>query len=256
MSPAVSLLLLTEDGSAGAFTTLRALTTKMLRLVDRATATHRVHIEPSLETKPAMVANRWRSKKAKDERLLRDLRRTLATKVLEDGVPGYVLLHFDGDRPWHGREDADNVRAFGDLRRRVRPIIEDALRRRGLPSDDAAIDERLRRICPITPYYSIEAWLFQNTARARDLCQRGCGKHLEIIDEWERDRALLDEIAKPKEQLCFKGRKNHELAESFTAALANEVHEVGKSFFETVERLRDCPGLREALRATWEPPST
>lgn len=103
----------------------------------------------------------------------------------------------------------------------------------------------------MTPFYSIEAWLYQNTKRVRELCERRCGKHLQLIDGWQRDRRALEEIEQPKKQLCIRNDENHELAETFTHQLADELYLLEQSFHATVERLQACPGLQPALRATW-----
>jgi hypothetical protein len=132
------------------------------------------------------------------------------------------------------------------------PTVEGALKRRGLPAGEADVQARLRRICRVTPFYSIEAWLYQNTNRVRELCRQRCGKHLELIDGWERDRLLLDEIEKPKKLLCIQNDENHDLAKGFTHQLAGELYVLGQSFRDTVELLQSCPGLREVLRATWD----
>lgn len=187
--------------------------------------------------------------------MLVDLKREMATKILEDAPPGYVLFHFDGDRPWGERERSETTRAFESFREQLRPLIEHNLRERDLVSEaddiELSVTDRLHRICPLTPHYSIEAWLYQNTGRARELCEQGCGRHIEVIAEWERDRARLDELVKPK--LNCRKLHNDELAQSFTSALADELYKLGKSFHHTVERLRTCPGLVDALRTTWEP---
>ncbi|MEM9453534.1 MAG: hypothetical protein AAGF11_05095 [Myxococcota bacterium] len=124
-----------------------------------------------------------------------------------------------------------------------------------MPSKETDVDARLRRICPITPYYSIEAWLYQNLDLVRDACRRRCGRHFALIDEWENDRALLEEVIKPKEQLCVGSTMNEELAKALTSQLAKTLDELGQSFHATVECLEACPGLSEALAETWRIPS-
>lgn len=148
-----------------------------------------------------------------------------------------------------------NTKKFELFIESLRHDVETNLTQRGLPSDASAVQSRLDRICAVTPFYSIEAWLYQNTTCARELCERGCGRHLELIERWERDRGLLDELTRPKQALCIGGRENAELAEGFTAALADALYELGKSFHETVERLERCPGIRDALRETWRAPA-
>lgn len=261
VEPALSVLVLTEDSSPSAHATLVPLARKLIHFVDLHTRSHLVHFEPAEEAaRLAVRANVWRSWQnpgPRTERSIRILRRTLATKILEDRVPGYVLFHFDGDCCWSERDLPQNTWKLGSFSAFVqglRPLVEGYLQARRLPSNDADVEARLLRICPITPYYSIESWLYQNTQYARRLCEQACGKHLDLIAQWEADRAALDELIKPKEQLCIGSRKNAELANAFTNQLADELYLLAQSFHATVERLHSCPGLAAALRATWLPP--
>ena len=115
------------------------------------------------------------------------------------------------------------------------------------------LGDRLDRVREVVPYYSIESWLYQSTARLRELCQAGCGKHLDLIDQWEANRTLLDEVRKPKDQLCVGSTKNRDLAESISRGISKEIHDARCSFHATVEHIQSCPGLQAALRATWDP---
>ena len=258
VTPTLSVLVLTEDSSPSAHDTLVPLARKLLQLVDRHTRSNHVYFEPAeREAALAVRSNLWRSWEAPhptNDRSIRILRRTLATKVLEEDAPGYVLFHFDGDCSWSDRESSENARrlqAFERFVEGLRSIIEEHVAKHRLPLDALEIDRRLRRVCAVVPFYSIESWLYQNTKRARELCQQRCGKHVELIEQWQHDRALLDDIVKPKKQLCIGSEENHELAKTLTHQVANELYELGQSFYATVERLQSCPGLREALRATW-----
>lgn len=250
----LSLLVLSEDGSPYAHRVLSKLASRMLQLVEPGVHSQKIHFQPAEEaTSLGVRANLWKSWKSpnpRDLRSLKNLRRKLATKVLEEGAPGYVLFHFDGDRPWSARETSENTKKFELFLESLRPAVEANLISRGLPCGASEVQRRLDRICPVTPFYSIEAWLYQNTTRARELCERGCGRHLELIERWERDRGLLDELTKPKRRLCIGSERNAELAEGFTAALADALYELGKSFHAAVERLQRCPGIRDALRET------
>jgi len=250
---ALSLLVLTEDGHPGAFETVKLLTHKLLRLVDGSVATHRIEFEPGTKSKASTRANRWKSKSPRDHALRADLLQELATKVLEDDVPGYVIFHIDGDRTWSDHESSENVRDFHEFVRRLVPLVEEGLIRRRLPAGEADVRERLRRICLLTPFYSIEAWLYQS-GHVRELCERRCRKHLQLIDRWHRDRSLLDELEKPKELLCVGSNDHRELAQSFDHDLADELYLLEKSFHHTVEHLERCPGLAAALRLTWNHP--
>jgi hypothetical protein len=258
VTPALSVLVLTEDSSPSAHDTLVPLARKLLQFVDRHTRSNHVYFEPAeREAALAVRANLWRSWEAPhptNERSIRILRRTLATKVLEDDVPGYVLFHFDGDCSWSDRESYENARrleAFEKFVEGLRSIIEEHVAKHCLPFDAVEIDRRLRRVCAVVPFYSIESWLYQNTKRACELCEERCGKHVALIEEWRHRRSFLDDIVKPKKQLCFGSDENLELAKSFTHELADELYQLGQSFHASVERLQSCPGLREALHATW-----
>lgn len=239
--------MLTEDSSPSAHDTLVPLARKLLQFVDRHTRSNQVYFEPAeREAALAVRSNLWRSWEAPhptNERSIKILRRTLATKVLEDG-----------DCAWRDRDSSENARrleAFERFVEGLRAIIEEHVAKHGLPFDAFEIDRRLRRVCAVVPFYSIESWLYQNTKRARELCQERCGKHVELIGQWQHTRALLDDIVKPKKQLCIGSDENHELAKTLTHQVADELYELGQSFHATVERLQSCPGLQAALRATW-----
>lgn len=252
VTPALSILVLTEDSSPHAHETISAVARRMLQLVDEHTATHRIRFQPT-EAPRVARANMWQSKRPHPD--LVDLRREIARKVLEDEVPGYVLFHFDGDRPWSERQASTTAEKFQQFIGGLRPLIEQNLRDRGLLGDgddvDVAVNDRLERIREVVPYYSIESWLYQNTARLGELCRAGCGKHLDLIEQWQADRTLLDEVRKPKDRICIGSTRNRDLAEGIKRRIAKEIQGAQRSFHATVERLQSCPGLREALRATW-----
>lgn len=248
------MLVLTEDSHPTAFDTIKLLAPKLIRLVHPHTATHQILFEPGEKTKGSTRANRWKSKSPRDHALRADLLQELATKVLEDEAPGFVLFHIDGDRPWSEREASENVQKFLAFVQRLGPTVEAGLKRRGLPAEEADVQARLRRICYVAPFYSIESWLYQDTDHLHAFCRERCGKHLDLIARWKADRSLLDEVLKPKEQLCVGSRSNHDLAERFTHALAGTLYLLGQSWYATVERLQSCPGLLDALRATWGAP--
>lgn len=247
-SPCLSILLLTEDSGRDSHETLRALVKKMLLLVDPACQTQpqRIELCPQPERAArAMHANIWKSRSPRDRFKLVDLRETIATKLLEED--GFVFFHFDGDRPWGERTESENVARFDEfVRAYVEPIVEDRLRRRGVLEEKPL---RMERIRPLVPFYSIEAWLYQNTTEGAHLCQeRGCGRHVELFAEWARDRARLDEVVRPKSEVCFKAERNRHLAEH--GFPAQEVFAADRSFAATVISLLDCEDLCAAIART------
>jgi hypothetical protein len=240
---------LTEDSADDAHETLSALVKKMLQLVVPACQTQRIRFEPQGEgAARAMRGNLWKSRSPRDRPKLVDLRQAIATKLVEeaDDVPGFVVFHVDGDRRWQDRTSSENVARFDDyVRTYVEPIVRDALGRKRRGEETPARMARLRRL---SPFYSVEAWLYQNTREARRLCEAGCGRHVDLIDRWEAARGELDEIEKPKEALCFGAGHNRALATNGFPASA--VFAVEKSYTAAVEHLLDCDALGAALTRT------
>ena len=133
-----------------------------------------------------------------------------------------------------------------ELTLHVSRAVDDLITANGSAHDKEAI---MRRIHLVLPYWCIESWLYQNTTAGRALCHKHHrGLHADLFEHWEQYREELDEVDKPKDQVCFGSKHNHELASQGFPARA--VHAVGKSFHETVERLRSSPGLVAALAAT------
>jgi hypothetical protein len=127
---------------------------------------------------------------------------------------------------------------------RVRQLLRG---RPGSTAEDA--ETRLRRLFPVVPFYSIEAWLFQHTEVAVRLCrERYQGRDVGQFEEWRQARTALDDVAKPKEAVCLKAAHNLECAGA--GYPAQKVFEAGRSYAACVERLRACAALNDLLDAT------
>jgi hypothetical protein len=262
----LSIVLLTEDGAKYAHETLEAIARGMLPLVEARCRMNRIDFpKPSQILRGVMHGNQWRSRNPKDTGLRSRIvlfGRFVAEKLLEGHTrpdaeaPGFVFFHFDGDHAWQDRhltrdEKVADLQDF--LRRQVIPAIDGALHRQR--ETDSKVDVEagrkaaLLRLRRLTPFYSIEAWLFQNTAEARRLCSRTCGKHVNELEVWEADRGMLDEFDKPKEALpCIKTQDHVALASHSFPARA--VDALGKSYAAAVDNLRRCRDLRVALART------
>jgi hypothetical protein len=259
-SKLLSVLVLTEDSGSDAYATVRALTREMFKLLVQGVQTDRIGFSPLANpaAEQAMHANRWKSNNPRDERGIRLLIRSLVTELLKP--EGFVPYHIDGDRTWSARASSENVRRFKErILQPVRHALEEELPARA-PS--AQVSERMRRLRILVPFYSIEAWLFQNTREARRLCtEKGCGQCHPKLDAWERDRASLDEVEQPKknaaEGLCLHDKYNAHLASS--GFPATQVYEARASFALAVDELLECDELTVLLEKTYaqaEPPSS
>ena len=245
-------MVLTEDSGAGAYDTVRALAKEMLKLLVPGVRTHRVHFTPLADenARRAMHANLWKSTNRLDQPNIRLLVRSIITELLKPD--GFVLYHIDGDRPWSEHESSENERAFTS--RMLPPIkagVRDFLQKQ--PHAAAEPGERMKRLRLLVPFYSIEAWLYQNAREARRLCEEeGCKQCAVKLADWEMDRASLDEIPRPKGALCFQDKHNAHLASS--GFPARDVYDAGASFARTVDGLLECDELTTALERTYAPP--
>lgn len=243
----LSVFVLTEDSAANAHETLVALLKRTFTLICPGVGTHLVAFEPAdPEARLAVQANAWKSRRPADHKAVVKLHRTIARKLVEQAeVPAVIIFHVDGDRVWAERKRSENAEKLGALITCVQQLVAGNLAGKSRGQD---VGRAMARLLVWMPFYSIEAWLFQNHEEARRLCHAtGCGRHDETLAEWAQDRGALDEVEKPKEALCFRDRHNLVLAKRFPA---EEVRAAGKSYATVVAALESCPGLADALAHT------
>jgi hypothetical protein len=218
-----------------------AMAKRICVLVDENTQTQRIRFEPANEdAAQAMRANRWKSsgKAPGDHRRSVLLVRSIATKLRE--AMGFVAFHFDGDTTWRDRDSSGNAHEFR------KGVIERV--RKVLAEHSPESVENVSKLIAIVPFYSIEAWLYQNTAVALRLCREQYnGKDVELFEQWRADPTLLDDVERPKELTCLGSRHNLELTKGFPAAA---VAQTGRSFASVVEAARSCAALVAALAST------
>ncbi|HEX5744691.1 MAG TPA: hypothetical protein VFZ09_00530 [Archangium sp.] len=232
---------------------------EILKQVDEHVETHETKIvfEPlrSKDVLEVVQANNWKSKGARYHRSRTDLITLIAIQL--ELHNGWVFFHFDGDRPWAARDSSENRQKFKELIwEPVRLKIQERLvgRKPELATRTEEVkkyaDARMARLKTVVPFYSIEAWLFQNTREAIRLCkERYGGRDVEQFNAWAQDRTMLDEVLKPKEAVCLGAVHNLELAS--TGFPAREVRAAGRSFTAIVEALSQDSELREALARTY-----
>ena len=239
-----SLLVLTEDSGDDGHATIVAVMKRMLQLLVPDCQTQMIGFEPKDEqAQRAVQGTGWKSSDPRHQADLTTAWRTIATKLGREN--GFVFFHIDGDRKWTQYASSENVKKFDAI---VVSRVDRVLRAlMGCTEDDAKM--RLRRLIPIVPFYSIEAWLYQHTDVAIRLCMKyHKGRHVGQFKEWRQDRAALDEVEKPKESVCLKSAHNLECAGS--GYPAQEVLAAGCSYAACVRRLEACAELKAVLDAT------
>ena len=243
----ISIVVLPEDSSSQACEVLQQLVAKMLYLIDPAAPLYdrqRVRLEPSSAgARQAFRGNGWHSLAQRQKRV--DVLQYIQSQLKRPDVEGFVVAHVDGDRPYgqsaEGTQSPNQQRFDQLLAAPLRAALKD---HPGL----------LERVVLVVPFYSVEAWLYQNTAVALALYEQHHRSHThdkQQFKKWQQDPAALDELVKPKEAVAIGDRWNRELAsEQFPA---QRVYAVGKSFHKSVERLRACKPLVTALQAASAP---
>lgn len=249
------ILVLTEDSSRQAQPTVQKLLKEALKLVVEGVDLNpaRVRFEPLPENERAVHAvhsNRWKEQPAPRETIV--LLNLIATRLLEPA--GFVVFHIDTDRAWSERESSENRNKFGTIirdgvRRVLRGEAPVPINPRPRPTlTTEQIELALKRLLVLSPCYSIESWLYQATEELLAHCQKRhtSEEHARLIESWASDRTLLDEVSQPKTHVltCVGDHHNKELAKTFPA---EEVWLAERSFYESVERLRDCTALTAAL---------
>ncbi|MCY3020271.1 MAG: hypothetical protein NTW87_14730 [Planctomycetota bacterium] len=242
----LTILVLSEDSAKDCHPTLKALLLHMLKLVDPASRPGRVAIEPVDDLhKPVVSANLWRSTNQKDRQRIVELVRYIGTTL---ATGKFVVFHADGDHVWSERKSAGIEGQFAKL---IAEKVERVLREQAKPVMDGRMtaSDGIKNLVLIVPFYSVEAWLYQNTKAAIALCHKHYrGKDAGQFAKWENNRGALDEVAKVKESVCLGAKHNAELAEDPFPAKA--VYDVKKSFEAAVGRLTQCAPLVTALAKT------
>ncbi len=247
----VSILVLSEDSAKDSADTIAALFRHMVRDVEPSCQAHRIDFEPlqNQEARRVLRANVWKSTNPRDQQAIRLLRQSIAEKILET-PPGYVLFHVDGDTRWSERGTSQNAASLESrILRQVRVLIGETLAKKKFSEEEikARTDEAMSRLFVLTPFYSIESWLYQNTRHAVALCDaHHAGQDREHFVEWGADRGLLDEQLRPKEQTCLGARYNFELAR--TQFPVSEVYGASPSFTEAVNAVAGCGQLISGLQ--------
>lgn len=235
----LSILLLTEDSGKHGFDTIKALLEKMLFLVDPAHDPSRVRYDPATtEARAGMHFNAWKSRKPRDQRKRVDLIKALATAVSRDDF--FVIVHLDGDGTYSQSNCGAICANYDEFRELVMPGVRHYLTQQS---------ERLQRLLVIVPFYSIEAWLYQNFGEIHRIFEEDPGSHdakdRTLFSDWQHNRALLDEVHSPKDAFGLADKYNMRLA--MNQFPAQQVFNVGKSYTNAVMTLRGCQDLVQVL---------
>lgn len=242
-------MVLTEDSSKGAYPTVHALTKEMLKQLVPNVQTDRIEFTPLEDesARLAMHANRWDSTDQLYETHRRRLASSIANELLKPN--SFVLYHIDGDCRWSERQNSEKVKKFhGNMMPRISEALAHGLQRKNRSENERIV--LLNRIRLLVPFYSVEAWTYQNTNEAKRLCgEEGCGRCDEKLAKWEQQRALIDEELQPKKSLCIGNKHNKTLATSHFPT--KEAYDANTSLAQAIMDLLECGDLTSILEKTY-----
>lgn len=238
---AIQVLVLSEDTGRDAVATFKALLKRAVNVYDE-TGREVVVVRPGeAEEYPRVGSNFWRENSERSA----DGRRRLCKGIADALARGEVVLfHTDADATWKTQNERLSKDFDDKIRRPARRLLDD-VERRNKPGAGWA-EARLKRLIHVVPTWSVEAWTYQATHKAIELCETQYGgRDVALFTSWEIDRASLDEVAKPKGRTCLGNKHNAELGAAIPAA---EVFALGKSFARFVESLRVLAELSDRMR--------
>lgn len=248
-------------------------------------------VDPACDTRPARLSieDPGAGGGVRGSRLLQRepdpaLVRALATALRGGKV---VVLHVDGDTSWSRRAESKTEQLLRErliaaitmtLRDTINRTLRDRPREdqtsgpptphriRGRPRPaaaapppdlaervDALVGEDLAGLVVLVPHYAVEAWLYQATERAAELCRTlHEGRHVGQFETWRRERATLDEVDRLPDVVCLGREHNEVLAQALTNDDVRQVVAAGTSMAAAVERLRGCPRFVTGLGRTYE----
>ena len=235
----VNILIMNEDSSRTAYEALRHLVRRMCQLLCPELQTQHLAFSPTPEELVGCVrAGQWQSSNPKHHRQQVDLAQSIASQIATSS--GFVAFHYDGDCAWKDRATCVHDPHFEtNVRQRVHALLS------GRVAADQ-IDELMSKLLVVKPFYCLEAWTYQNFARARAICEElGKPAGSELLEEWEADPGLVDEVVGPPDLFPLKKSYNVEL--TATGYPADRVYTLGKSFTASVDAALSCKPLLEAL---------
>lgn len=244
-------MIVTEDGATNAPRTIEALFRAMCRVLipefDNRQLGRECFEPPEDRLREAISGNKWKSRRPRDQALNIFLIESIAGHLVRPNA--FVLFHFDGDMVHSMRHQCENEQFFEEhVRARVmqklrtpqnRPVAESQPKR---ALSDEQVDEAMRRLVPLTPFYCIEAWTYYNTGLLRTICPPT--EH-SVLDEWDRAPGATEELVQPNKHISVNKAHNRDLAER--GFPARRAFNAGKSFANTVEMLRANVELMKML---------
>ncbi len=236
----LTFLVFTEDGAASAVPTITALSKVFFQQVIPGLDFKHTSFRPVEDRlRSALSGNKWKSTKPNDQRHITDVAQTIAGQLATQD--GFVIFHFDGDVPYAQQGRAENPKKF---QKQIVERVYQLLLASGssIKREPAEAQALLDKLLILTPYYCIEAWTYYNNRVLRNRCTEA---DFPLLDSWQQDPALLEELNRPWDHVSAGKAHNRELVEQdFPSRVAIAAQ---KSFADIVNQLKKNTTLISAL---------
>lgn len=228
----VKVLIVTEDTGTESFEVLKNLINSILKNIVEDYQSQLIEFKPVEKCYlPVCSGNRWKQEKPhKDPKLAREItafKKYIVQHTMKSSA--FIFWHIDGDMMWaqfaRGKECAN--------RKSLDTFIEKVLKGMTIHQRDKVPPTPEGCFLKLLPFYSIEAWLYQNSQALQKITEN-------TGDIQATDASVFDDILKVKEAFKIKAKYNLQLSQSFPF---QKVYELGKSFHHTVEELKDASGF-------------
>lgn len=234
---ALTVALYSEDSRAthNNFAALKETLLGMLGLVSPDIGPRAVHLVPVQGGPERIHGGEWKAGPGSTPMAQR--RRRLFVNDIRTQIEAgrVVFFHIDADTVWLRRDRAEFHYHLERLRRDVARSCSGV--------GENTIDHWL---IPAIPYYEFEAWAYANTSYLVDCLDDA--EDLARVAAWLDDLGRLDEIENIKGHLAtVEDDRSHELVRRDRGFPCERLHAAGKSYAETVDRLRRSAPILERL---------
>lgn len=231
----VKVLIISEDRGKDSFAVFKNLISSILKNIIPDFQSQLIeYIEIDAKHSGVLSGNKWRQRRPRDRKLtamIHNFKRELIQYLLEG--PAFIFWHIDGDMRWCDFTQKGNCTNLEQLNSFLAPIESELESYRSNSSTKLPKNKVLK----LLPFYSIEAWLYQNSTTLQNI--KG-----DTSDIHAKSPSDFDEILKVKDSFNIKDEYNLQLSKSFPF---QKVYALGKSFHRTVEELKDASGFLDTV---------
>lgn len=208
------MFIISEDSSKNSFDILVNIITKILRAIQPNIDCQFITFDNYLNKDSAMKGSKWKSEKGMK---FRNFMFKVMNELKKDN--SFVFWHIDGDAPWSGRDDSENISLF---HKKIKKIPHTEI----INGRKKSID--FSKLFLIAPFYSIESWLYP-FLKSISIKKADTFKFKDV------DISEYDEIIKIKDESGIADTYNLDLSKKFKH---KTVYDCKKSYFETFEHIK------------------